>query len=193
MITPKDILHFWLVEAGEKAWYDGGHLDAKIAVRYEPLWQAARAGKLDAWMARPDSALALLIVIDQFPRNMFRGTARAFASDPQALSAAKQSIRMGHDLMTGLPERQFFYMPLMHSEILADQDQSVRMFHLNCRESGKLIHAQAHREQIRMFGRFPTRNEALGRVSTPDEIDFLQAGGYPALVRKLRGEVSPAM
>ncbi len=192
MIAPQDILDFWLVEAGEKAWYDGAHLDAKIAIRFEPVWQAARVGKLDHWLATPEGALALIILVDQFPRNMFRGTALSFASDAVARSAAKQAIRMGHDLKTNAPERQFFYMPLMHSESQADQDQSVRMFLLNL-PGEHVLHARAHRAQIRDFGRFPSRNEPLGRLPSAAEQAFLATGGYPALVKKLRAELTPAM
>ncbi len=191
MITPQDILDFWLVEAGEKAWYDGAHLDAKIAIRFEPVWQAARVGKLDHWLATPEGALALIILVDQFPRNMFRGTALSFASDAVGLSAAKRSIRMGHDLKSKPPERQFFYMPLMHSESQSDQDQCVRMFLLNM-PGEHVLHARAHREQIRDFGRFPTRNEPLGRMSSAAELAFLAEGGYPVLVKKMRGELTPA-
>ncbi len=188
MITAEDILDFWLVEAGEKAWYDGAHLDAKIAVRFELVWQAARVGKLDHWLATPQDALALLILVDQFPRNMFRGTASSFASDGVARAAAKQAIRLGHDLKIKLPERQFFYMPLNHSENQADQDQCVRMILLNMPDAELLLHARAHRAQIRDFGRFPTRNAALGRVSSVAEQAFLDAGGYPALVKRMREE-----
>ena len=193
MITPMDILDFWLVEAGEKAWYDGAHLDAKIAVRFEPVWQAARVGKLDHWLATPQQALALLILVDQFPRKMFRGTALSFASDPAALRVAKQAIKLGHDVKTKPPERQFFYMPLMHSEVQADQDQCLRMFLLNLPDAEHLLHARAHRALIRDFGRFPTRNAPLGRVPSEAELAFLAAGGYPELVKKMRGELIPAM
>lgn len=193
MVTPQDILDFWLVEAGPKAWYDGAHLDAKIAVRFEPVWREARVGKLDHWLATPEQALALLILVDQFPRNMFRGTALSFASDAVALRTAKQSIKMGHDLKTKVPERQFFYMPLIHSEVQADLDQCVRMFLLNMPDAEHLLHARAHREQIRLYGRFPTRNAALGRVSSVAEQGFLDAGGYPALIKQMRAQLSPVM
>lgn len=192
MIAPQDILDFWLVEAGEKAWYDGAHLDAKIAIRFEPVWQAARVGKLDHWLATPEGALALLILLDQFPRNMFRGTALSFASDPAGLAAAKHAIKLGHDLKTPLPQRQFFYMPLMHSEMQPDQDHCVRMFLLNM-PGEHVLHARAHREQIRLYGRFPARNAALGRESSAAERAFLEAGGYGALVKKLREQLNAAV
>ncbi len=191
MITAQDILHFWLIEAGEKAWYDGAHLDARIAIRFEPVWQAARVGKLDHWLATPEGALALLILVDQLPRNMFRGTGLAFASDTVARSVAKHSIKLGHDLKTPLPQRQFFYMPLMHSESQADQDQCMRMFMTNMPGSD-LLHARGHREIIRRFGRFPTRNEALDRESSAAEQAFLDVGGYQALIKELRAEPGPA-
>ena len=118
-------------------------------------------------------------MLDQFPRNMFRGDARSFASDRKARAVAKAAIQRGHDLRIEPPARQFFYMPLMHSEFLPDQEKSVRLFLLNA-PGENLQHAQAHRAVIRRFSRFPYRNAALGRRSTPKEEEFLAAGGYRA-------------
>jgi uncharacterized protein (DUF924 family) len=194
VITKNDILHFWLEEAGEKAWYDGQHLDAAIAVRFEPVWRAARAGKLDHWRATPEGTLAFLILTDQFPRNMFRGTALSFASDPVALSAAKIAVRTGFDRRIKAPERQFFYLPMMHSEILADQDQCLRRFLMFMpEEAEQVLHARAHRAQIRAYGRFPSRNAALGRTCSDAEKAFLDGGGYPALVRSMRAARDAAL
>jgi uncharacterized protein (DUF924 family) len=117
---------------------------------------------------------------------MFRGDARSFASDALALQTAKVAILHGRDQKIGLPERQFFYLPLMHSEVQANQDRSVRLFVINFgREDDHVRHAMAHREVIRRYGRFPYRNAALGRESTPAEEAFLAAGGYGAMLKEM--------
>jgi len=175
------VLDFWLNEIGEKGWYvQDDALDARIRERWQPLWERARARELDSWRVAPRTTLALLILLDQFPRNMFRGEARAFATDRCALSVAKQAILQGFDQRVPVPERQFFYLPLMHSELRTDQDKSVRLFLLNLGKGESLRHARAHREVIRAFGRFPYRNAAMGRVMTAEETSFLSAGGYMA-------------
>jgi uncharacterized protein (DUF924 family) len=181
------ILDFWLDEVGEKGWYvpDESH-DARIRERWQPLWERARAGELNGWRVAPRSTLALLILLDQFPRNMFRGDPRAFATDARALSVAKQAILRGIDQRVPLPERQFFYLPLMHSELRTDQDKSVRLFLLNFGKGESLRHARAHRQVIRTFGRFPYRNAALGRTATAEETGFLTAGGYMAAYEATR-------
>jgi len=183
--TAREVLDYWL-GIGPEAWYRGGEaLDREIRDRWLPLWEQARTGALVNWRCAPDSTLALLIVLDQFPRNMFREDARAFATDADALAVAKTAILHGADRGQPLPERQFFYTPLMHSEILSNQDQSVRK-HLMSFGRGELLrHARAHREIIRRFGRFPYRNAALGRESTPEEVAFLAGGGYRAVIEDL--------
>jgi uncharacterized protein (DUF924 family) len=184
--TAKAVLDFWIDEVGEAGWYrQDDDLDATIRERWGPLWERAVAGELRDWAGTPRSCLALLIVLDQFPRNMFRGSARAFATDKQAVSVAKQAILAGHDQRVPLPERQFFYMPLMHAESLASQDKCVRLFVMNFGKSEYLRHARAHRDIIRRFGRFPFRNVALGRESRPDEVEFLNDGGYVAAVKAI--------
>jgi uncharacterized protein (DUF924 family) len=178
------LLDYWL-GVGPDAWYRGGEaLDQEIRDRWGALWEKGRAGELVAWRAAPASCLALVILLDQFPRNMFRNDPRAFATDARALEVAKTAILHGQDRRVGLPERQFFYTPLMHSEVLSDQDHSVRMYLLNFGRDGLLPHAQAHREIIRRFGRFPYRNAALGRASTPEEVAFLAEGGYMAMLKR---------
>jgi len=182
--TARELLDYWL-GLGPEAWYRGSDaLDAEIRDRWGALWEEGRAGHLRSWRCQPASCLALLVLLDQFPRNMFRGDARAFASDARALGVAKSAIRQGQDRAVPLPERQFFYTPLLHSEILADQDQSVRMYLLNFGRDGLLPHAQAHRWVIREFGRFPYRNAALGRESSPAEEAFLAEGGYMAALKR---------
>lgn len=178
----EELLDFWIDEVGEEGWYrQDDALDATIRDRWLPLWEEARAGGLDDWRYGPRPTLALLIVLDQFPRNMFRGDPRSFATDARARRVAGDAIGRGFDQRTPLPERQFFYMPFEHSELLTDQDRAVRLMLLAFgRDSEMLRHARAHREVIRRFGRFPTRNAALGRESRPDEVAFLASGGYSA-------------
>ncbi len=130
---------------------------------------------------------SFLILVDQFPRNMFRGSPDAFATDSKARSEAKKAIDKKWDLRLPEPERQFFYLPLMHSECLCDQERCVRLMLTRMPESGEisLVHAKAHREVIRKFGRFPFRNEALDRGYTVPELEFIEEGGYGAAVRAL--------
>jgi uncharacterized protein (DUF924 family) len=190
LTSPDEVLRFWLDEVGPDGWYAGGEaLDAVVRDRFLPTWEAGVAGRLMPWRAGPQRALAFVILLDQFPRNMFRGEGRAFASDGLARTAAKAAIGRDWDLRVPEPERQFLLLPLMHSESLVDQDRCVRLFAARMPETGaeQLLHARAHREQVRRFGRFPGRNEALGRASTPDEEAFLAEGGYAALVGRMRG------
>ena len=183
----EDVLRFWLEEKGPQDWYAGGDaLDAEIRDRFEPLWEAARAGSLDHWTTDPRGALAFLILTDQFPRNMFRGGARAFATDPRAREVAKAAVDRRFDLKVEEPERQFFYLPLEHSECLQDQERAVRLICERMDAPETLLHARAHREVIRCFGRFPFRNAALGRDSSAREAVFLEEGGYGAVVEEMR-------
>lgn len=175
------ILSFWLEEIGPDGWYETSDaVDARIRQDFLGLWQAAVAGELDDWMCWADGALALLVLLDQFPRNMFRGDAAAFRADPLALRMAKQAISLGHDRKTPEPQRQFFYLPLMHSEKLADQERCIRMIMMGMPEFGEdnIEHAVKHREVIRKFGRFPSRNAALGRADSDAELAYRANGGY---------------
>lgn len=183
----EEIIGFWVDQVGEAGWYRGdAALDEEIRRRFETTLLAAREGALDGWRSRARGALALLIVTDQFPRNMYRGSARAFATDPMARAIASSSIAQGHDLRIAPPARQFFYLPLEHSENGADQERAVRLIAARLDAPETLLHARAHREVIARFGRFPFRNAALGRRDTADESAFLDAGGYGAVVRHLR-------
>ncbi|SFR48153.1 DUF924 family protein [Litoreibacter janthinus] len=185
MSTPEKVLSFWLDEQGEKGWYAGGEaLDAEIRDRFEPLWHNAMKGGLSMWMTYPSGVLAYIILTDQFPRNMFRGTEQAFASDRLALAVAKTVISKNWDLKIDEPARQFFYLPLMHSESVTDQERCVRLFMTRMPQTGagNLLHAKAHREVIRKFGRFPYRNEALDRRTTQTENAYLEDGGYGTTV-----------
>lgn len=181
--TAEAVTKFWIDEVGPQGWYKVDQtVDRAICERFEETWRAAKSGSMERWLLRPNSALALLIVLDQFPRNMFRGCHRAFSSDAEALAAAKKAISLGHDLHAPEPGRQFFYMPLMHSECLVDQDRCVRLILTRMPKNGTatLPHARAHRDVIRQFGRFPYRNDALGRASSSGERTYLEAGGYSA-------------
>ncbi len=189
MVNPKDVLEFWLDDVGEKGWYaQSNTLDAKIRDRFEGAWNKARDGEFGLWQTYPEGTLAFIILMDQFPRNMFRGDARSFATDRQAVAAAKVAIGHKWDMAIDEPARQFFYLPLMHSENLCDQERCIRLICERMPETGTgtLLHARAHREVIRQFGRFPYRNEALDRKSTLPEIAYLKAGAYRHTLRQLQ-------
>ena len=189
MVTPDEVLDFWLDEIGPSGWYGGGAaLDQKMRDRFEAAWNGAMEGRHALWLTYPAGTLAYIILLDQFPRNMFRGTGKAFASDRFALAAAKQAIGKNWDLKIDEPARQFFYMPLMHSENLYDQDRCVRLMLDRMPKAGanSLLHARAHREVIRTFGRFPYRNDALSRAYTPSERSYVNGGGYGSTVEALK-------
>ncbi|MCV2880824.1 DUF924 family protein [Actibacterium sp. XHP0104] len=190
MTTAQEVRDFWLGEVGPEGWYAGGdELDARIRDRFEDLWLQARKGGLHDWLANPADTLSYLLLTDQFPRNMFRGDAQAFATDAMARTAAKNAIAKEFDMRIPTPERQFFYLPLMHSETMTDQDRCVRLMMLSMPgdDGENLLHARAHREIIRRFGRFPYRNAALSRETSPAEQDFLDKGGYAKIVARLKG------
>jgi uncharacterized protein (DUF924 family) len=175
--TPEQIVSFWK-KAGPKRWFKKDPaFDQKIHEKFLVTHQAAAMGKLGAWEANAEGALALVILLDQFPRNMFRGTNRAFANDEQARAAAGRAIKRGFDKKTPALLRHFFYLPFEHSEDLADQEKSLKLFRAT--KDKNLIHwAKAHRDIIVRFGRFPHRNEILRRNSTPEETAFLEQGGF---------------
>lgn len=190
MSDPIEVLDFWLGEIGPDGWYLGGEeIDDTIAYRFGDLWQALHDGGLEHWVDGAVGTLAYLIVADQFSRNIHRGRAEAFATDAQARAAARLAVEKGWDLQAPEPERQFFYMPFEHSEDPEDQDFSVRLMAERLPESpGNLLHAKVHRAVIQKFGRFPFRNAALGRDSTAEEGEFLESGGYGALVQQMQAE-----
>ena len=190
MIGPEEVLSFWLDEVGPEGWYkQDDALDARISEKFRQAWDGAREGRYSLWLTYPSGVLAYIVLTDQFPRNMFRGSRQAFATDRAALAAAKAAIAKGWDLKIDEPARQFFYLPLMHSENLCDQDRCVRLMCERMPEAGasNLLHARAHRAVIREFGRFPYRNEALSRTPTDPEIEFIETGGYGRMVRELDG------
>lgn len=187
--APDDILSFWLDEKTPADWYKSDEaLDSEIRERFGATWQAAMEGKFGLWLTYPSGALAYIILTDQFSRNMFRGTGKAFASDKAALAAAKVAIDRQWDMRIDEPARQFFYLPLMHSENLCDQERCIRLMKERMVKSGdsNLLHAKAHREVIRKFGRFPYRNDALARKFTKVEQDYVAGGGYGSTVQELQ-------
>jgi uncharacterized protein (DUF924 family) len=175
--APEEIIAFWM-EAGEDRWFKSDPaFDIEICRRFFNSYEAAAAGQLRHWNQSSEGALALTLLLDQFPRNMFRGTPRAFATDRLALDIAKHAIDAGHDRKVAEALHTFFYMPFMHSEELAEQERCVELM----RQGGKqenIKYAEIHRDAIKRFGRFPHRNAILGRVSTPEEIAYLEGGGF---------------
>jgi uncharacterized protein (DUF924 family) len=177
LAAPAQVLDFWF-GAGPQKWFSRDDaFDAAIRQRFLPTYEAAAAGRLNDWQATPEGALALLIVLDQFPRNMFRRSPRAYAADALALAVAKRAVAQNFDRQLDLPKRNFFYLPFQHSENLGVQERSVELSRQNSDAEG-VKWAELHADIIRRFGRFPHRNAVLGRVSTPEEQAFLDAGGF---------------
>ena len=176
---PAEIVDFWRA-AGPKAWFaKSAAFDATLRERFEPPHHAAARGELGAWMGGPEGALALLLLLDQFPRNLWRGSAHAFATDPLARMTTRRAIELGHDRRTSTDLRIFFYLPFAHSESLADQDLCVTLWTALERESGESAKwAHLHRDIIARFGHFPHRNACLGRSTTALEQAFLDGGGF---------------
>jgi uncharacterized protein (DUF924 family) len=176
LASAADVVAFWR-DAGPERWFKkDAAFDDEIRRRFLETHEAAAAGKLTAWEATAEGALALLILLDQFPRNMFRGEARAFATDPLARSVASRAILNGFD--GAFPKmRGFFYLPFEHSELLADQERGLALYRAAGDADGEKW-AHIHAEIIRKFGRFPHRNPVLGRVTTPEEQAFLDGGGF---------------
>jgi uncharacterized protein (DUF924 family) len=175
--TPTDILNFWK-DAGWDRWYaKNDDFDAEVTRRFRTLWDEAVAGGLASWEVSDDGTLALILVLDQFPRNMFRNDPRAFSSDRLARDLSVRAVALGVDQRVEQQMRQFVYMPLMHSEDLADQEHCCALFRATG-EADNLKFADEHADIIRRFGRFPHRNRVLGRSTTPEEQAFLDAGGF---------------
>ncbi len=175
--TPAEIVDFWRA-AGPRKWFARDDaLDQTLRERFLALHEAAARVELSGWEQACIPSLALVILLDQFPRNMFRGSAHAFATDPLARAVAGRALARGFDQATDATMRQFFYLPFMHSEDLADQDRSVRLYTaLGAPEQLKF--AIIHRDIIAKFGRFPHRNRVMGRDATPAEQAFLDGGGF---------------
>ncbi|HEY9761555.1 MAG TPA: DUF924 family protein [Trichocoleus sp.] len=185
------VLNFWFGEPGvtgseygqqRQVWFrKDPAFDEMIRTRFLDDYEQAVAGQLNAWHAQPRSCLALIVLLDQFPRNLFRGDLRSFATDAQALAAARHAVQQGFDQQLLAVERIFVYLPFEHSEDLADQHTSVSLVQALIEQNPELEsildYALRHREVIERFGRFPHRNEVLGRETTPEEADFLKLPG----------------
>lgn len=176
---PIEILDFWW-RAGPAKWFaqDSG-FDEEIRTRFLPAIEAAQRGELGDWSEQPHSALALVLLLDQFTRNVFRGDSRAFEADHMALAVAKKAVELGFDKAFPANERVFFYLPFEHAEDMEAQELSVDL----CRATGDqqyYLYALVHMDVIRRFGRFPHRNAVLGRETTPEEQAFLDGGGFSA-------------
>jgi uncharacterized protein (DUF924 family) len=169
------VLRFWFDEHAKHWFVKNAVFDAQIREQFLALHDAAAAGRLGSWQAAPRSCLALVILLDQFPRNLFRGDARAFATDAPARAAARVILERGWDKAMTQSEQLFAYLPFEHSESLADQDLSCEL--MKDFDAEQFRYALRHRDIIRRFGRFPHRNSSLGRQSTPAEIEFLRQPG----------------
>jgi len=179
----EDILTFWFKQAGPKTWFSKSDaFDSLVRTTFETQAVELAANlsgrKPRALEETPDGSLALIIALDQFPRNMYRDTKAMFAWDDLALTAAKRAVEKGFDFKISQDRRAFIYMPYMHSENLSDQDLCVTLCDGRLTDENTLRHAKAHRTVIERFGRFPHRNKILGRDSTAAEIEFLKSGGY---------------
>ena len=186
--SPADVLAFWFGEEDEPGygefrsqWFQKDEaFDGEVADRFGDLYERAAAGGLDSWREEAEGCLALVIVLDQFPRNMFRGDARTHATDGRALDAAKHAIERALDRELPAFQRMFLYMPFMHAEGVEDQRRSVELFEgLAAEPEGPDVveYAVGHREIVERFGRFPHRNAILGRETTPEEAEFLTQPG----------------
>ena len=179
-ITPDDVLKFWFEENGRDQWFGKeAAFDAEIDRRFSELSHQARDGRLERWVEAPRSCLALIILIDQFSRNLYRQSPLAWSADVHALAIARLALEKGYDAELDRTERVFMYLPFMHSEVLADQERSVELTKRN-NDGGNEFNqknyesAIKHRDIIARFGRFPHRNEVLGRESTAEELAFLE-------------------
>jgi uncharacterized protein (DUF924 family) len=175
--SPESVVAFWR-NAGPDRWFKkDSAFDEEIRKRFLATYEAAAAGKLADWERTPEGAYALVLVLDQFPRNMFRGSARIYAADPLARGVADRALARGFDQPLAKNERAFFYLPFEHSEHPADQERSVALTRAFA-DAEALKWAEHHADIIRRFGRFPHRNALLGRKSTPEEQAFLDSGGF---------------
>jgi uncharacterized protein (DUF924 family) len=176
-MTAKDVLQFWFEEIDPKFWFKkSADFDQRLRDQFTLLHAQAHAGELYSWRTTPEGRLAEIIVLDQFPRNMFRDLPAAFASDAVALVLSQEAVAGGHDLNMSLSQKIFLYMPHMHSESALVHEQAVKLFTQPGLESN-LDFERRHQKIILQFGRFPHRNGILGRPSTPEEIEFLKTPG----------------
>lgn len=179
--NPNDMNHFWRA-AGPRKWFAKSQIfDSALQLRFEPVHHAASRGEYDAWIDTAEGALALILLLDQVPRNLYRGSAHAFATDSKARGFARMAVARGYDQQIEPLVRPFMYLPFEHSEDLADQDESIRLATLLRNQEGDentLKWALIHRDIIVRFGRFPHRNAMFGRINTAEEELFLADGGF---------------
>lgn len=172
------LLDFWFNQVGEQGWYSHDpELDQLCTARFRTLWQEKQLLPAESFLDRADDALAAILLFDQLPRNMFRGTADAFATDTLARDVARGAIAMGYDIQIGGAGRLFFYMPFQHSEAIEDQDLSLTLFE-GAGDDRSLDYARKHHATIARFGHFPHRNAALGRPTPPEEAAAAAEGAY---------------
>ena len=171
----QEIIDFWFSDEVRKLWFNSTpQFDASLRERFLALWQQASRGELDQWQQSAVGCLALVIILDQFPLNMFRAQAQSFATEAQSRGVAQVAIDQGFDQDLDIGQRAFLYMPFMHSETLADQQRALELFDQPGLEDN-LRFARHHHDIIEKFGRFPHRNEALGRQNNAAEIDYLNS------------------
>jgi uncharacterized protein (DUF924 family) len=176
-IAPLEVLAFWFSPEVKAKWFEPDDaFDAELRRRFEPALKQARSGALDSWGDSPQGALALIVLLDQISRNIYRGTPQAFAADALALGIARRAVARGFDKNLATDERAILYMPFMHSERLEDQEEGVKLFTALGLDV-PLDFMRRHRDIIARFGRFPHRNAILGRPSTPEELEFLKQPG----------------
>ncbi|HZH28206.1 MAG TPA: DUF924 family protein [Azospirillaceae bacterium] len=176
MSDPQSVLDFWFSDAAKPMWFaKSDAFDAEVRRRFQSLHEAAAAGELDAWKETAEGCLALVILLDQVPRNIFRGSPRAYATDEAARDLTWHVLDRGFDWeFPDIDRRLFFYLPLEHSEDLDDQETCVRLFEERTPDPEYIRYGRQHRDIIARFGRFPHRNVVLGRESTPEELEFLK-------------------
>jgi uncharacterized protein (DUF924 family) len=174
-MQPKDVINFWFADEVSKKWFNSTpEFDAEIKQRFESVWQDARQNRLSDWENTAEGALALVIVLDQFPLNMFRGQPQSFATEAMSRQVSQRAIEQGFDKQLQDKQRAFMYLPFMHSESPEDQTTSVRLF----KEAGlndNLHWAKHHQDIVARFGRFPHRNAILGRESSVEELQWLDS------------------
>ena len=178
LIRPRDVLDFWF-NAGPDKWFDKNDaFDAEVRRRFGEAVKLAASGRYDEWAKEPESALALVILLDQFTRNIYRNDHRAWAADAKALALSREAIARRFDITLPEPARRWLYMPFMHAEDLAAQEEGLKYFAERLNDPETMKFAEIHADIIRRFGRFPHRNAVLGRVTTPEEQAFLDGGGF---------------
>lgn len=190
-MQPADVVEFWCETCKPEDWYrQDDDFDNAIRDQFGAAVEAAQAGAYAEWEDSAEGMMALIILLDQFARNIFRGDARSFAGDARARDLTRAVVKRGFVTAYPMPQRQFYLMPLMQAETLSDQDDGISLMEQYLMPGGaqNVQHAHVHREVILRYGRFPYRNDALGRHTTPEEQAFLDAGGYGAIVREMLGD-----